>query len=43
VAQKAHDFAGVKVDRDVIDGLDAAEGDRDVAQFDKRGSGSVLP
>ena len=41
VAQKAHDFAGVKIDGDVVHGLDPAERDRDVAQFDKRGSGSV--
>jgi hypothetical protein len=41
VAQKAHDLAGVKVDRDVVHRLDPAEGDRDVAQFDKRGAGSV--
>ena len=36
VAEKADDFAGIKIDRRMVDGLDAAEGDRDVAHLDQR-------
>jgi hypothetical protein len=36
MAEKPDDLAGVEIDAGVIDGLDAAEGNRNVAHFDKR-------
>ena len=35
-ADEADDLARVEVERDVVDGVDAAEGDRDVAHLDER-------
>ena len=40
-ADEAQDLAGVEVDGDVIDGVDAAEGDLDVAHLDERVSAAV--
>jgi hypothetical protein len=42
VPQEADDLAGVKIDGDVIHGLDAAEGELDVAHLDERGHNPVL-
>jgi hypothetical protein len=36
VAEQADDLAGVEVDGDVVDGMDAAEADSDVAHLDER-------
>ena len=36
VAEQGHDLARIKVDGSIIDGADAAEGDRDVLHLDKR-------
>ncbi|MNL88984.1 hypothetical protein D3C87_2190490 [compost metagenome] len=39
MAEKGHDFAGIEIDRGIVDRVDTAEGDRDVLQFDE---GSAL-
>ena len=39
VAEQAHDLAGIKIDRGVVDRLEAAEGERDVLHLDEGGSG----
>ena len=39
VAEQRHDLAGIEIDRGVVDGADAAEGDRDVVHLDQRRSG----
>ena len=38
VAEQAHHLAGIEIDAGMVDGLDAAEGDRDVAHLDQRGA-----
>ena len=35
VAKKADNLTRIQIDGDMIDGLDAAEGDGDIAKFDK--------
>ena len=39
VAEQADDFAGIEIDRGVVDRLQAAEGERDVLHLDEGGSG----
>ncbi|MGC3974981.1 MAG: hypothetical protein QM771_11435 [Nitrospira sp.] len=39
VAEQRHHFTGEKIDGRVVDGADAAEGDRDVAHVDQRNAG----
>ncbi len=41
VAEQADDFAGIEINAGVIDGLDAAEGNRDVAHLDQRCAASL--
>ena len=40
MADQRHDFAGMKIDRHPIDGVNAAEGERNVAHLDKRSGGT---
>jgi hypothetical protein len=39
MAEKGHDFTGIEIDGGIVDGVDTAEGDRDVLEFHK---GSAL-
>ena len=41
MAEQGHHFAGIEIKRGVVDGVDAAEGDRDVLHRDEGRAGAV--